>query len=138
MAQELSTQAPPTPSPVPSQAPPLGAGGGPLLPGAVEQQQPQFISRFLEGQSGVTIKHVACGDLFTACLTGEPVRGLACGDSAIRRPPQSNFLPCLSFANCSLNNAFIFQGVLYLPDLLYLHSRPDKAVISSPFDRSRN
>ncbi|XP_019782571.1 serine/threonine-protein kinase Nek8 isoform X4 [Tursiops truncatus] len=51
------------------EAPPLGAGGDPLLPGAVEQQQPQFISRFLEGQSGVTIKHVACGDLFTACLT---------------------------------------------------------------------
>ncbi|XP_027373531.1 serine/threonine-protein kinase Nek8 isoform X2 [Bos indicus] len=51
------------------EAPPLGAGGGALLPGAVEQQQPQFVSRFLEGQSGVTIKHVACGDLFTACLT---------------------------------------------------------------------
>ncbi|XP_004706975.1 serine/threonine-protein kinase Nek8 [Echinops telfairi] len=47
------------------EAPPLGAA----LPGAMEQQQPQFISRFLEGQSGVTIKHVACGDLFTACLT---------------------------------------------------------------------
>ncbi|XP_044901062.1 serine/threonine-protein kinase Nek8 isoform X8 [Felis catus] len=52
------------------EAPPLGAGGGALLPGAVEQPQPQFVSRFLEGQSGVTIKHVACGDLFTACLTG--------------------------------------------------------------------
>ncbi|XP_053426385.1 serine/threonine-protein kinase Nek8 isoform X3 [Nycticebus coucang] len=51
------------------EAPPLGAGGGPLLPGAVELPQPQFVSRFLEGQSGVTIKHVACGDLFTACLT---------------------------------------------------------------------
>ncbi|XP_060060021.1 serine/threonine-protein kinase Nek8 isoform X3 [Erinaceus europaeus] len=51
------------------EAPPLGAGGG-ALPGAVEQPQPQFFSRFLEGQSGVTIKHVACGDLFTACLTG--------------------------------------------------------------------
>ncbi|XP_027622926.1 serine/threonine-protein kinase Nek8 isoform X1 [Tupaia chinensis] len=51
------------------EAPPLGASGGPILPGAVEQPQPQFISRFLEGQSGVTIKHVACGDLFTACLT---------------------------------------------------------------------
>ncbi|XP_007530759.1 serine/threonine-protein kinase Nek8 isoform X1 [Erinaceus europaeus] len=50
------------------EAPPLGAGGG-ALPGAVEQPQPQFFSRFLEGQSGVTIKHVACGDLFTACLT---------------------------------------------------------------------
>lgn len=51
------------------EAPPLGAGGGTLLPGAVELPQPQFVSRFLEGQSGVTIKHVACGDLFTACLT---------------------------------------------------------------------
>ncbi|XP_039742051.1 serine/threonine-protein kinase Nek8 isoform X4 [Pteropus medius] len=51
------------------EAPPLGAGAGALLPGAVVQQQPQFVSRFLEGQSGVTIKHVACGDLFTACLT---------------------------------------------------------------------
>lgn len=62
------------------QAPPLGAGGGALLPGAVVQQQPQFVSRFLEGQSGVTIKHVACGDLFTACLTGEPFWRLLCGD----------------------------------------------------------
>ncbi|KAM4845072.1 serine/threonine-protein kinase Nek8 isoform 2-T2 [Thomomys bottae] len=51
------------------EAPPLGAGEGVLLPGAVEHPQPQFISRFLEGQSGVTIKQVACGDLFTACLT---------------------------------------------------------------------
>ncbi|XP_063124741.1 serine/threonine-protein kinase Nek8 isoform X3 [Rattus norvegicus] len=51
------------------EAPPLGTGGGTLLPGAVELPQPQFVSRFLEGQSGVTIKHVACGDLFTACLT---------------------------------------------------------------------
>lgn len=69
-------QAPPTPL----QAPPLGTGGGTLLPGAVELPQPQFVSRFLEGQSGVTIKHVACGDLFTACLTGELVRGVLCGD----------------------------------------------------------
>uniref|UniRef100_A0A8B9PJG0 Serine/threonine-protein kinase Nek8 n=1 Tax=Apteryx owenii TaxID=8824 RepID=A0A8B9PJG0_APTOW len=51
------------------QAPPMGAAGGPSLPGATEQLQPQFVSRFLEGQSGVTIKHVSCGDLFTACLT---------------------------------------------------------------------
>lgn len=55
------------------QAPPMGAAGGPSLPGATEQLQPQFVSRFLEGQSGVTIKHVSCGDLFTACLTGEPL-----------------------------------------------------------------
>ncbi|XP_057684987.1 serine/threonine-protein kinase Nek8 isoform X2 [Corythoichthys intestinalis] len=39
------------------------------LPGVVEQMQPQFISRFLEGQSGVTIKSVSCGDLFTTCMT---------------------------------------------------------------------
>ncbi|XP_025029589.1 serine/threonine-protein kinase Nek8 isoform X2 [Python bivittatus] len=51
------------------QPPPFGTPGGPSLPGATEQLQPQFVCRFLEGQSGVTIKHVACGDLFTACLT---------------------------------------------------------------------
>lgn len=49
---------------------PLVGSGEPTLPGAVEQMQPQFISRFLEGQSGVTIKSVSCGDLFTTCLTG--------------------------------------------------------------------
>ncbi|XP_063002477.1 serine/threonine-protein kinase Nek8 [Elgaria multicarinata webbii] len=49
--------------------PPLGTAGGPSLPGSTEQLRPQFVCRFLEGQSGVTIKHVACGDLFTACLT---------------------------------------------------------------------
>ncbi|XP_029469049.1 serine/threonine-protein kinase Nek8 isoform X2 [Rhinatrema bivittatum] len=50
------------------EAPPVGAGFT-SLPGSIDQMQPQFISRFLEGQSGVTIKHVSCGDLFTACLT---------------------------------------------------------------------
>ncbi|XP_078404151.1 serine/threonine-protein kinase Nek8 isoform X3 [Cetorhinus maximus] len=50
------------------EAPPVGAGDA-SLPGSMEQTQPQFISRFLEGQSGVAIKHVSCGDLFTACLT---------------------------------------------------------------------
>ncbi|XP_048837935.1 serine/threonine-protein kinase Nek8 isoform X1 [Brienomyrus brachyistius] len=50
------------------EAPSVGSGE-PVLPGATEQTQPQFISRFLEGQSGVTIKSVSCGDLFTTCLT---------------------------------------------------------------------
>uniref|UniRef100_A0A8B9R7Q0 Serine/threonine-protein kinase Nek8 n=2 Tax=Astyanax mexicanus TaxID=7994 RepID=A0A8B9R7Q0_ASTMX len=50
------------------EAPSVGSGE-PSLPGAVEQMQPQFISRFLEGQSGVTIKSVSCGDLFTTCMT---------------------------------------------------------------------
>lgn len=49
---------------------PLVGSGEVSLPGAVEQMQPQFISRFLEGQSGVTIKSVSCGDLFTTCMTG--------------------------------------------------------------------
>uniref|UniRef100_A0A3B3ZJ96 Serine/threonine-protein kinase Nek8 n=1 Tax=Periophthalmus magnuspinnatus TaxID=409849 RepID=A0A3B3ZJ96_9GOBI len=50
------------------EAPSVASGEG-SLPGEVEQMQPQFISRFLEGQSGVTIKSVACGDLFTTCMT---------------------------------------------------------------------
>uniref|UniRef100_A0AAY4B4I7 non-specific serine/threonine protein kinase n=1 Tax=Denticeps clupeoides TaxID=299321 RepID=A0AAY4B4I7_9TELE len=50
------------------EAPSVGSGES-SLPGAVDPAQPQFISRFLEGQSGVTIKSVSCGDLFTACLT---------------------------------------------------------------------
>ncbi|MBN3299780.1 NEK8 kinase, partial [Amia calva] len=50
------------------EAPSVGCGE-PTLPGSVEQLQPQFISRFLEGQSGVTIKSVSCGDLFTTCMT---------------------------------------------------------------------
>ena len=29
-----------------------------------------WVPRFLEGQSGVTIVQVSCGDLFVACLTG--------------------------------------------------------------------
>ncbi|XP_045930843.1 serine/threonine-protein kinase Nek8 isoform X2 [Micropterus dolomieu] len=50
------------------EAPSVGSGEA-NLPGVVEQMQPQFISRFLEGQSGVTIKSVSCGDLFTTCMT---------------------------------------------------------------------
>lgn len=82
--------------PAPLQAPPLGAGGGTLLPGAVELPQPQFVSRFLEGQSGVTIKHVACGDLFTACLTGKLVYGVLCTD---RRKPESANISHLKLVN---------------------------------------
>ena len=45
---------------------------GSALPGSVESSMPGYIPRFLEGQSAVTIKYVSCGDLFTACLTGNP------------------------------------------------------------------
>ncbi|XP_033115096.1 serine/threonine-protein kinase Nek8-like [Anneissia japonica] len=44
-------------------------GAESMLPGAMDPEMPSFIPRFLEGQSAVTIKHVSCGDLFTACLT---------------------------------------------------------------------
>ncbi|XP_026147753.1 serine/threonine-protein kinase Nek8 isoform X5 [Mastacembelus armatus] len=50
------------------ETPSVGCGEA-SLPGVVEQMQPLFISRFLEGQSGVTIKSVSCGDLFTTCMT---------------------------------------------------------------------
>ncbi|XP_039254767.2 serine/threonine-protein kinase Nek8-like isoform X1 [Styela clava] len=41
------------------------------LPGALEDSQnvPAFIPRFLEGQSGVCVKMVSCGDMHMACLT---------------------------------------------------------------------
>lgn len=77
------------------QAAPMGAAGGPSLPGATEQLQPQFVSRFLEGQSGVTIKHVSCGDLFTACLTGEPL------PSAFSWPSPSPSGLAAAFANAA-------------------------------------
>nr|XP_022317954.1 serine/threonine-protein kinase Nek8-like [Crassostrea virginica] len=40
-----------------------------LIPGATESHTPTYVPRYLEGQSGVNIQQVACGDLFTACLT---------------------------------------------------------------------
>lgn len=45
----------------------LGVGEG-ILPGT-STEAPSFVPRYLEGQSAVVIQHVACGDLFTACLT---------------------------------------------------------------------
>ena len=47
-----------------------GVGTDSLIPGALDTTtSPGFIPRFLEGQSAVAIQHVACGDLFVACLT---------------------------------------------------------------------
>ncbi|KAL4236853.1 Serine/threonine-protein kinase Nek8 [Mactra antiquata] len=46
-----------------------GVGTDSLLPGSLDSTTPAYIPRFLEGQSAVAIQHVACGDLFTACLT---------------------------------------------------------------------
>ena len=50
---------------------PVGVGGEAALPGALDSAHPTLVPRYLEGQAAVTIQHVACGDLFTACLTGE-------------------------------------------------------------------
>ncbi|XP_052774404.1 serine/threonine-protein kinase Nek8-like isoform X1 [Mya arenaria] len=46
-----------------------GVGTESMIPGALESATPEYIPRFLEGQSAVAIQHVACGDLFVACLT---------------------------------------------------------------------
>lgn len=46
-----------------------GVGTESLIPGAFESASMSYIPKFLEGQSAVAIQHVACGDLFTACLT---------------------------------------------------------------------
>ncbi|KAK6178679.1 hypothetical protein SNE40_011206 [Patella caerulea] len=40
-----------------------------LIPGTVDNATPVYVPRYLEGQAAVTIHHVACGDLFNACLT---------------------------------------------------------------------
>ncbi|PVD23797.1 hypothetical protein C0Q70_17071 [Pomacea canaliculata] len=48
---------------------PVGMGGEIALPGALDSGHSALIPRYLEGQAAVTIQHVACGDLFTACLT---------------------------------------------------------------------
>ena len=43
-----------------------------MIPGATPDVTSSiFVPRFLEGQSAVSIQQVSCGDLFTACLTGE-------------------------------------------------------------------
>lgn len=47
-----------------------GVGSESMLPGSLDHTAiPGFVPKFLEGQSAVAIQHVACGDLFTACLT---------------------------------------------------------------------
>ncbi|KAH3849775.1 serine/threonine-protein kinase Nek8-like [Dreissena polymorpha] len=46
-----------------------GVGADSLIPGALDTGSPGYFPRFLEGQSAVAIQHVACGDLFVACLT---------------------------------------------------------------------
>ena len=57
---------------------------------------PCMLPRYLEGQSGVTIQHVSCGDLFTACLTGII--------------PHSDNSPHGSFISGLFNLVFSFQN----------------------------
>ncbi|ESO92636.1 hypothetical protein LOTGIDRAFT_120493 [Lottia gigantea] len=48
-----------------------GVSSESIIPGAVDSGTniPVYVPRYLEGQAAVTIHHVACGDLFNACLT---------------------------------------------------------------------
>ncbi|XP_067677206.1 serine/threonine-protein kinase Nek8-like isoform X1 [Haliotis asinina] len=46
-----------------------GVGTEMSIPGSVDTASPAYVPRYLEGQAAVTIQHVACGDLFMACLT---------------------------------------------------------------------
>ncbi|KAK7468188.1 hypothetical protein BaRGS_00036601 [Batillaria attramentaria] len=48
---------------------PVGVGSEATLPGALDSALTTLVPRYLEGQAAVTFQHVACGDLFTACLT---------------------------------------------------------------------
>lgn len=47
----------------------VGIGTDNLLSNSLDPNVPTFVPRYLEGQAAVTIQHVACGDLFVACLT---------------------------------------------------------------------
>lgn len=49
-----------------------------------------WVPRFLEGQSGVTIVEVSCGDFFVACLTGE-----------VFNDPQYQVQACASYFLCN-------------------------------------
>ncbi len=53
------------------QAPALGLDFNDLPGSLGGETSSNFIPRYLEGQSAITIKQVSCGHLFTACLTGK-------------------------------------------------------------------
>lgn len=77
----------------------------------------------------MTIKHVACGDLFTACLTGEwtPVGR---GTALMRNPPRAALLIACHLQTAGLINLLVtaHQG-LYLHKIFILHNRPGKVVV---------
>ncbi|BFY99642.1 hypothetical protein BsWGS_02682 [Bradybaena similaris] len=74
-----------------------------LLPGATQATTPCFVPRYLEGQTAVTIQHVACGDLFTACLT----------DRGILMTFGSGVNGCLGHGNCNdVTQAKIVEALL--------------------------
>ncbi|KAH9518439.1 Serine/threonine-protein kinase Nek8, partial [Bulinus truncatus] len=74
-----------------------------LIPGSTHSTTPVFIPRFLEGQTAVTIQHVACGDLFTACLT----------DRGILMTFGSGANGCLGHGNCNnVTQAKIVEALL--------------------------
>ncbi|XP_013083908.2 serine/threonine-protein kinase Nek8-like isoform X1 [Biomphalaria glabrata] len=82
---------------------PQTLGTDSLMPGSTYSAPPIFIPRFLEGQTAVTIQHVACGDLFTACLT----------DRGILMTFGSGANGCLGHGNCNdVTQAKIVEALL--------------------------
>ncbi|CAL1542439.1 unnamed protein product, partial [Lymnaea stagnalis] len=82
---------------------PQTMGTDSYIPGATDNSTPTFIPRFLEGQAAVTIQHVACGDLFTACLT----------DRGILMTFGSGANGCLGHGNCNdVTQAKIVEALL--------------------------
>ncbi|XP_059151574.1 serine/threonine-protein kinase Nek8-like isoform X2 [Physella acuta] len=80
---------------------PQAVGTDTLLPGSTDS--PSFVPRFLEGQTAVTIQQVACGDLFTACLT----------DRGILMTFGSGANGCLGHGNCNdVTQAKIVESLL--------------------------
>ena len=73
-----------------------------------------WVPRFLEGQSGVTIVEVSCGDFFVACLTGE-----------VFNDPQCQIQACASYFLCNeclFILFFIFFSYLHVGSLFILIS----------------
>ena len=79
-----------------------GVGTESMIPGSIDNMAPSYVPRFLEGQSAVAIQHVACGDLFTACLT----------DRGILMTYGSGANGCLGHGNLNDVSQVVFDSVL--------------------------
>ena len=99
-----------------------------------------WVPRFLEGQSGVTIVEVSCGDFFVACLTGEVFNEpqlffcvirvyLFCSLSFFHTSMLVSFVKFLciflcqlQLSTCFLHHTFFFAVLLYLKPESFTHT----------------